>query len=243
MDILKSSDTMKEFILPPQLNKRLISTLMSSKHSDSDKNKDFVLKSSSEFANRSESVFGELQILEKHHETWISKNETIDVFEEPDNNDVMQNAESSKKHTAQQRKRKYKLHDSELDSKLFAKPFPMKEMRRKSFPLFKRKSQRWIRYSLKDTPLSSDATNTAVALQFIDEIRKRKEQKVDITENTEKIMFKKPANLKHRPSKAINTIGFSLFDKSSNEMTEISIGDQPKNVHIELSHLQDDNCD
>ncbi|GFY55055.1 uncharacterized protein TNIN_26011 [Trichonephila inaurata madagascariensis] len=200
---------MTEFILPPQLNKRLISTLMSSRNSDSDK-KNFVLKSSSEFANRSENVFGELQVLEKHHETWISKNKTISVFEEPDNIDVMQNAES--------------------------------KQRRKTFPLFKRKSQRWIRYSLKDTPLSSDATNTAVALQFIDEIRKRKEQKVDITENSEKIMFKKPTNLKKRPSKAISAIG-SLFDKSSNEMTKTSVGDRPKNVHIELSHLQEDKCD
>ncbi|GFT00012.1 uncharacterized protein TNCV_4196831 [Trichonephila clavipes] len=156
----------------------------------------------------------------------------------------MQNAESSKKYTAEQQcKRKHKLHNTELDPKLFAKPFPSKEQRQKTFPLFKRKSQRWIRYSLKDTPLSSDATNTAVALQFIDEIRKRKEQKVDITENSEKIIFKKPTNLKQRPSKAINAIGSSLFDKSSNEMTKTAVGDQPKNVHIELSHLQDDNYD
>lgn len=239
---------MKEFVLPPQLNKRLISTLMSSRSSHTNKNNDFVLKSSSEFANRSEGVFGQLQILEKHHETWISENKTIDVSEEPDNHDSIPNTELSKEYEAgQQYKRK--CENCDADSKLFKKPFPGKEPRRKPyFPLFRRKSQRWIRYSLKDTPLSSDATNTAVALQFIDEIRKRKEQKLDITENVEKIIFKKPTNLLHRPSKAISAIGSSSFGsvshaKSSNEMSQISIGDQPKNVNIELSHLQDDNCD
>ncbi|GFS78958.1 uncharacterized protein NPIL_494811 [Nephila pilipes] len=238
---------MKKTILPPQLNKRLISTLMSSRSPDSNKNSNFVLKSTSEFANRSDNVFGKLQALEKHHETWISENKTIDVIEESNDPDLMLNEESSKKYLAgKQCKRKCKNDNTELDSKLFKKPFPVKEQKRKaSMAHFKRKSQKWIRYSLKDTPLSSDATNTAVALQFIDEIRKKKEQKPDETENTEKILFKKPIHIKHRPSKISNSMGCSSFvsvshAKSSNEMPTVSNEDQPKNVNIELSHLQDD---
>ncbi|GBL76855.1 hypothetical protein AVEN_12545-1 [Araneus ventricosus] len=237
----------KTFILSPHLNKRLISTLMSSKNNSSE-NYGFSLKSTSEFAARSGDVFGKLQVLEKKHETWISENETVESYEEPNTLDTQEDSEAFKKPLpARQWKRKcLESQDADKNEQVpnfFKKPFPVKQ--KSSVPQFKLQPQKWKKYSLENIPLSSDATNTAVALQFIDEIRRHKEQpESNISENSDKIVFNKPLQKKQKtaPDSTSNSSPLDSFKctVTSSQVDSTSSENKSRSLSITLSHLEEE---
>lgn len=170
----------------------------------------FVLKSNSDFASRVSNVFHGLSSLESNHNKWMTLNETHDSFESVNN---------SAKNT----------------SVLFKKP-SVPALRRRRRPLFyKRNTETWIKYSLKDIPISSDATNAVVAFQFLDELRKRKknEESDDVLSQDDRIVFRKP-------SKKNFTVASATTVREVDE--PISQQSQSINsvVNIKLDHLQND---
>jgi len=184
--------------------------------------KSFALKSSMEFASRSLSVFNDLNTIEMNHNAWVSENETHDSFDLNNNN-----------------------IPPPVTSDTFKKPFaPVPRKRKSSFFPYKRNVRKWIKYSLEDVPISSDATNTAVALQFLDELRKKKEKNI-IEENSsdDQVVFRKPSK---RLSNVNNTIDSA--STSTNEVWEQHPESEKiplkklktSNSNIKLLHLQDD---
>ncbi|XP_054721929.1 uncharacterized protein LOC129231594 [Uloborus diversus] len=156
----------KRTVLPLRIRRRLISTLMSN-YQDSNQERSFSLKSNADFASRSTGVFGELSVLEQNHETWMSQNETVETFEETTDKDL-------------------------VDSDVFKKPTVAIKRRKRCAALSLDRKPKWTKYSLEDIPLSSDATNTAVAMQFLSDLRKKREEKCEDAETAGKIVFKKP---------------------------------------------------
>ncbi|GIX90658.1 protein TSSC4 [Caerostris extrusa] len=224
---------------------------MSSKNCEPSENNNFSLKSSSDFASRSGNVFGNLQLLEKHHEKWISENKVEDVVEP--NNDNLTNFEPFeepllKKHCKRKPfKKPYGLQTMRQNSNFFKKPFPVKQ-KKVAVPNFKLQPQKWTKYSLEDIPVSSDASNRAVALQFINEIRKAKEVSMpDINEAEEKITFNKPITKKQKIKVSSSTSDFTLVKPVSNSKssTDVNISTQNKSkgLAVKLAHLQEEDCE
>ncbi|GIY87677.1 protein TSSC4 [Caerostris darwini] len=235
----------------PYINKQLLSAVMSSKNCEPSENNNFSLKSSSDFASRSGNVFGNLQLLEKHHEKWISENKVEDVGEP--NNDNLTDFEPFEKPLLRKHcKRKpfekpYGRETMRQNSNFFKKPFPVKQ-KKVAVPNFKLQPQKWTKYSLEDIPVSSDASNRAVALQFINEIRKAKEVSMpDINEAAEKITFNKPITKKQKIKVSSTTSDFTLVKPVSNSKssTDVNISTQNKSkgLAVKLTHLQEEDCE
>ncbi|XP_035204379.1 protein TSSC4-like [Stegodyphus dumicola] len=219
----------KTVILPSTVTKRLISTLgcPPAVHSN-DESQNFCLKGSKEFASRSGNVFGELEILEKNHETWVSENYTHDCFEEP--------ASST---------------EICVKTEIFKKPTIVPLSKRRSDLRFKRRSQKWTYYSLADVPITSDATNAAVAVQFLNELRKRHENNNDgeKSQNEGKIMFSKPTRKRSR--RFPHTESSESATSETENFTNLTINKEeraPKvqkvyklsSINVKLDHLQND---
>ncbi|KAF8790948.1 protein TSSC4-like [Argiope bruennichi] len=238
----------KTFAISPHLNKRLISTLMSSKNNNSSENSSFSLKATSEFAARSGDVFGRLQALEQRHETWVSEHETVESYDEPNILDMQEDSEAFKKPLpARQRKRKCsRCQDSDKSGQVsysFKRPFPVKQ--ESSVPQFKLQPQKWKKYSLEDIPLSSDATNTAVALQFLDEIRQRKQQsESNIADDSKKIVFNKPLHKKQKiaPDSTSDSSPLDSFKSTftSSQVDSTSNDNEIRNLSVTLTHLEEE---
>ncbi|KFM74458.1 Protein TSSC4, partial [Stegodyphus mimosarum] len=220
----------KTVILPSTVTKHLISTLRCppAVHSN-EESQNFCLKGSKEFASRSVNVFGELEVLEKNHETWVSENYTHDCFEEP-----VSNTEICVK------------------TEIFKKPTFVPPLKRRSNLRFKRRSQKWTYYSLADVAITSDATNAAVAVEFLNELRKRDEYNNDgeSSQNEGKIMFSKPTQKRSRHFPHTASSSESATSESEN-FTNLIINkeERPSKLqkmyklssnNVKLDHLQND---
>ncbi|XP_071043437.1 uncharacterized protein [Parasteatoda tepidariorum] len=210
---------MKKVVLSPSLNKRLISRLMSSRPT-TETAKNFNLKGSNEFLSRSKDVFGELKSLEVAHESWISKNNTHECF--PESRDT-ETSEFVKPLNS------VKVSEKRKDDSVvsFKKPMvPRNKYRKNHAPLKGRK--KWIKYSLEDVPLSSNADNTSTALAFITELRKRKEPVHDTSDINEKLLFSKPREKVLR----------SKLSSSNNLSSVSSAANKNAKSTIKLDHLE-----
>lgn len=171
--------------------------------------KSFALQSNTQFACRASDVFQKLGSLEQDHTTWMSLNETYESFEV--NNNAVENS-------------------SELS--VFKKPFMRASSNRRAAIPYKRNMKKWVKYSLKDIPLSSDASNAAVAFQFLDELRRKKEEKIQGEVLTEdgKVMFRK--NVRKTAAVA------SLLARKDNANSSVPY--KSSGSVVKLDHLQDD---
>ncbi|KAG8186637.1 hypothetical protein JTE90_021785 [Oedothorax gibbosus] len=246
----------KSHIIPASINKRLISTLMATRKVDPKENKDFALKSSSEFASRSGDVFGKLLSLENQHKTWVTENETLECFEESDERFLPEptkptgNTLDSKFDSKVKSVIVFRKPDSvpkpDSDAALFKKPYPAKYLKRNAVPSFKKQPQKWTKYSLEDVPISSDATNAKAAFQFLNELKSRKEEKFDPDQDnsSDKIMFKKP-KIKERNATARSKTRLppltieELGPDSSNDEDEV-LNKCKNSGNVLLAHLKED---
>lgn len=245
----------KSHVIPTSVNKRLISTLMSTRKVDPNENKNFALKSSSEFASRSGDVFGKLQSLEKSHETWISENDTL-CFDDTDEHGLSEPIikDQNKQDTKPPKKVKLEIVSKKTDpvkkpdsDYVFKKPFPARNWKRNasSAPNFGKQPKKWTKYSLEDVPVSSDATNAAAAFQFLNELKSRKEQTVDAEDNTDKIVFKKPKPKERSAVSRIKTrVSLAVDDDSSEscsgEKEVLSSSECKTSGSVMLAHLEDE---
>lgn len=212
-----------------QSRKKIISSVMNSHTKIVRPVSCFVLKSSSEFTSRSVDVFSSLNTLENKHQTWVSNNETHETFDDSNNHERVQDTKD-----------------------VFKKPFAPLPIKRKTTHISRnrRNMKKWIKYSLADVPLSSDATNSAVAFQFLSELRKKKEaEETGVTSSTdEKLVFCKPKK-KKRYSKTCNSNVASssvsgsdsiTSDRNSQCLEKFSCQNGEDKPNVNLMHLQDD---
>lgn len=212
-----------------QSNRSLVSTVMNSHTRIIQPAERFVLKSSSEFASRSVNIFNSLNYLEMDHKDWMSHNETYTSFEDHNNNEV--------------------IHTPANEFKKPFAPLPQKRKANLFSPLtVKRNMKKWIKYSLADVPISSDATNAAVALEFLSELRKKKdEEEMEVTSSTdEKIVFSKPKKLDSKLCDTTAASGsFSLINEISDQNSQCSQRASSQKAigfmsRVTLQHLHED---
>lgn len=241
----------KSHVIPTSVNKRLISTLMSTRKVDPNENKNFALKSTTDFASRSGDVFGKLQSLEKSHENWISENDTLECFEDSDEHGLSQTFLKPQNKPDTPIKAKFEIVPTTSDAVkkpdsevVFKKPWPARSLKRKasSSPNFGKQPKKWTKYSLEDVPVSSDATNAAAAFQFLNELKSRKEQNTDVDadDNTDKIVFKKP---KQKERSAVSHVKARVVVAVEDDFSESCSGEEEEcktSGNVMLAHLEEE---
>lgn len=231
-------------------SKKLVTSVESSHPGILPPVKSFELKSNNTFAGRASGVFNRLSSLENEHSIWMASNETHGSFETNDvsvdsmpdtsktdtfikpcsSTDTLNKPCTSTTDTLK------KPCTSTIDT--FKKPFlPVRRNRKHDFISKNKNTRVWRKYSLKDVPLTSDAKNAAVAFQFLNELRKQKEESSsnETASDDGKVTFRKPVkrNLFQSTSSPRNKV--SSISKTVTEKLSENI-----NSSIKLDHLQDE---
>nr|XP_023027130.1 protein TSSC4 [Leptinotarsa decemlineata] len=183
----------------------------------------FSLKSdNAEFTLRQKSVFDQLIVLEKNRKTdLVLPNDEMEVDKIVNNNSGERRQRSVTKH----------FRGKESIFKKPQNPVPKNYMR--SIPDFKKNPHKWTKYSIDDVEDISDESNTRTALNFLNELRKRKtihmecDQKLEEVPN--KIIFHKP-NLLDKQNDFVDSSGTlkSSFISSKVVMPEYVVGQKKK---------------
>lgn len=217
---------------PPQSSKKLISSVMSSHTKIVRPVECFTLKATTEFVTRSVDIFSSLTSLENKHQSWVSHNETHKPFEDTPVPEPVQPDPHVFKRPFQ---------PVQSDPYVFKKPFAPLPLKQKAKN--KRNMRKWIKYSLEDIPLTSDATNSAVAFKFLRELREKKESMEETDSTGDKVIFCRPIKRK----KDLNpcNVDAPSCSMSSNKETSDQVSSSPressqKEEGIKLMHLQDD---
>lgn len=201
--------------------------------------KSFELKSNNTFAGRASDVFNRLSSLENEHSMWMASNETHGSFE-TDDVSVESIPDTS---TSDPFKKTCPTTDTfkkpcTSTSDTFKRPYlPVRRNREHGFISKNKNTRVWRKYSLKDVPLTSDAKNAAVAFQFLNELRKKREESSsnETASDDGKVTFRKPVkkNLVQPTSSSHNKVSSS--SETVTEKLSESI-----NSSIKLGHLQDE---
>lgn len=201
--------------------------------------KAFQIRGSAEFASRTNFIFNGLNELEEKHDKW--------------------KAESSD--TADVQKPEPCSTSEFLDCKnvVFKRPrLPLSLKRKRNedvVPDYVMNPHKWKKYSLADTPNITEESNAAVALQFLQDLKKKRQAQI-VANDEEIITYRKPSTVQdevpdsaEQESEERSSLSFTC--SSVHRMPELVVGEKKKKptksfksntqagVSVRLDHLEE----